>query len=108
MTARLIRLIDQTSNEVARLNVALVGDLYRGSIDLDGTPAHLRRLFEEFEEAVEGQMFSIADEIEQKIGEIPLRVIFANGREAVVDDLQVFPSTNRISFKSREESKIAT
>ena len=108
MTARPIRLIDQTSNEVARLNVALVGDLYRGSIDLDGTPAHLRRLFQDFEESVEGQMFSIADEIEQKISAIPLRVIFANGREAVVDDLQVFPSTNRVSFKARERSEVVT
>ena len=108
MTARPIRLVDQTSTDVACLNVALVGDIYRGSICLDETPAHLRRLFEEFEESVEGQMFTLADEIEQKISVIPLKVIFANGREAAVEDLQVFPSTNRVSFKARETSKITS
>ena len=108
MPARAIRLVDQSASDVARLNVALVGDVYRGSICLDETPPHLRRLFEEFEESVEGQMFTLADEIEQKIAVIPLKVIFANGREAAVEDLQVFPSTNRVSFKARETSKIAT
>ena len=37
-----------------------------------------------------------------KIGAIPLRVVFENGVEAGVTDLQVFPSTHAVSFRTRE------
>jgi len=83
------------------LNVALLGDRYCGTICLDAAPPELKQLFEEFEENVEGQMFSLADEIEDKIAQIPLKVVFANGLEAWVEDLQVYPSTKRVSFKLR-------
>lgn len=49
---------------------------------------------------VEGQVFSVADEIEDQIAKVQLKVAFANGSEAYVEDLQVYPSTNRVSFKT--------
>jgi hypothetical protein len=52
-------------------------------------------------------MFSLADEIEEKIGAIPLRVVFPNGLTAYVDDLQVYPNTKRVSFKVRQTSASA-
>jgi hypothetical protein len=52
-------------------------------------------------------MYSLADEIEDSIGKIPLRVAFADGMEAYVEDLQVYPSTKRVSFKIRQASKAA-
>lgn len=107
MTDQPINLVDQSSARIADLNVSLTGDLYSGTISLDATPPQLKRLFEEFEEIVEGQMFSLADEVEEKIGAIPLRVVFGNGMEAYVQDLQVFPSTNRVSFKIRQKSTAA-
>lgn len=99
MTTQPIYLVDQSSARVAVLNVALIGDHYRGTICLDATPPELKHLFEEFEENVEGQMFSLADEVEEKIGEVPLKVVFPNGMEACVEELHVYPSTNRVSFK---------
>src|SRR3954471_6130778 len=107
MTAQPTYLVDQSSARIAVLNVTLTGDLYSGTICLDATPPQLQRLFEEFEEIVEGQMFSLADQIEEKIGAIPLRVVFANGMEAYVEDLQVYPSTKRVSFKLRQASAAA-
>src|SRR5262245_14411411 len=107
MTTQLIYLIDRSSARVAALNVELSGDLYRGTICLEGTPAELRQLFEEFEENVEGQMFNLADEIEEKIGAIPLRILYSNAMEAFVQDLQVYPSTKRVSFKVRQTSTAA-
>lgn len=107
MTTRPIYLIDQDSDRVADLDVSLVGDLYRGTISLDATPPQLKHLFEEFEELVEGQVFNLADEIEEKIGEYSLRVVYANGSEVPVDDLQVYPSTKRVSFKTRQVATLA-
>jgi hypothetical protein len=107
MTTQPIYLVDQSAKMVAGLNLEPGDDLYRGTICLDATPPELKRLFEEFEENVEGQMFSLADEIEEKIGAIPLRVVFPNGLTAYVDDLQVYPSTKRVSFKVRQASAAA-
>jgi hypothetical protein len=107
MTDQPMYLVDQSSKRVAVLHVAPTGDRYRGTIWLDATPAQLKHLFEEFEENVEGQMFSLADEVEEQIGMIPLRVVFANGTEAYVEDLQVYPSTQRVSFKIRQASPAA-
>jgi hypothetical protein len=107
MTTQPIYLIDQSAKTVAVLNVEHGDDVYCGTICLDATPPELKHLFEEFEENVEGQMFSLADEIEEKIGVIPLRVVFPNGLAAYVDDLQVYPSTKRVSFKVRQASAAA-
>jgi hypothetical protein len=95
-------LVDHSATVVAVLNVELIGDRYRGTICLDGTPPELKRLFQEFEENVEGQMISLADEVEGKIDVIPLRAVFPDGREENVEDLQVYPSTERVSFKVRQ------
>ena len=102
MTTQLIYLVDPSSTRVATLHVEPAGEGYRGTVCLDATPPELLRLFEEFEENVEGQMFTLADEIEEKIGGIPLKVVFPNGTEAYVEELQVYPSTKRVSFKVRQ------
>ena len=108
MTTQPIYLVDQSSKRVAILHVAPNGDGYHGTICLDCTPSELKRLFEEFEENVEGQMFSLADEIEEKIGSIPLKAVLPNGVEVCVADLQVYPSTKRVSFKVRHVSAAAS
>lgn len=104
MTTQTVYRIDQSSTKIAVLHVEPSGDHYRGTICLDATPPELANLFQEFEENIEGQMFSLADEVEEKIGAIPLRVVFPNGIEAYVDDLQVYPNTKRVSFKVRQAS----
>lgn len=102
MTHRPTNLIDASSARVAALDVRFHDGHFEGAISLDATPPHLRQLFEQFEEIVEGQMFSLLDEIEEKIGAIPLRAVFDDGAEAQVADLQVFPRTRAVSFTTRQ------
>src|SRR5438876_9948020 len=82
MSNRPLYLIDRTSVRIASLDVQFRDDHFEGAISLDSIPLQLRQLFEEFEEIVEGQMFSLLDDIEEKIAAIPLRVVFENGAEA--------------------------
>ncbi len=57
-------------------------------------------VFDEFEEIVNGQMFSFLDEIEGKIAVLSLKAAFdSNGSEVSVEELQVYPSTGDVSFK---------
>jgi hypothetical protein len=107
MSVQPVYLIDEASRKIAALEVARDGDLYTGTICLDAVPPRLLHLFQEFEEFVEGQMFTLADEVEEKLAAVPLRVEFANGLDAVVEDLQVYPSTKRVSFKTRQVTPTA-
>ena len=107
MTFQPVHLVDQTSTRIACLSIQPTGDRYSGTISLNAMPPQLKHLFEEFEEMVEGQMFSLADEIEEKIAALPLKVVFENGTEAEVEDLQIYPSTKRVSFKTRQPATVA-
>jgi len=69
-------MIDQCRDVVALAQVTERGECFAGLIDLSQMPANLRRKFEEYEEIVNGQMFSLLDEIEEQIGAIPLKVVF--------------------------------
>ena len=106
MQAQRAYLLDKFSAKVATLDVTQDGDLYSGTIRLDSTPPELIDLFQQFEEMVENQVFSIADEIEERIEAFRLRVAFANGLGAEVADLQVYPSTNAVSFKIRQPATV--
>ena len=102
MTHRPTHLIDASSTKVAVLDVRFHDGHFEGAISLDATPPHLQQLFEQFEEIVEGQMFSLLDEIEEKIGTVALRAVFDDGSEAQVADLQIFPRTRAVSFTTRQ------
>ena len=64
-----VKLIDKSRTIVAAAQMADEDSHYGGTIDLASSPADLRVLFDEFEEAVNGQMFSFADDIQAKIGQ---------------------------------------
>src|SRR5688572_30330903 len=104
MTRKPINLIDQSVAKVAALDVQFRDGHYEGTVSLDSAPPQLQQLFEQFEEIVEGQMFGLLDDIEEKIETISLRVRFDDGAEAHIEDLQVFPSTNAVSFKTRQSA----
>ena len=99
MTARTVKFVDPDRNVLAVAHVADEGDHYGGTIDLRETPAALHALFDEFEEVVNGQMFSFLDQIQEKMTRLSLRAVFDSGVEVDVKDLQVFPSTGDVSFK---------
>ena len=94
-----VKLIDKSRTTVAAAQMADENTHFGGTIDLASTPPALRALFDEFEEAVNDQRFSIADEIQAKIGSYGIKAHFDDGLEAEVKDLQVFPSTGDVSFK---------
>lgn len=99
MDLRPVRLLDRSSVPLGAIEVADVGKTYRGTVSLESAPPSVRELFAEFEACVEGQMFGLADELEHRIAALGCRVAFADGTAAPVEDLQVYPSTGRISFK---------
>lgn len=99
MNPRTVKLIDPARNVLAVARVSLQRDHYEGEIDLHALPDSAREVFNEFEEIVNGQMFSFLDEIQQKIVGLDLRILLENGHEALIQDLQVFPSTRAVSFK---------
>jgi hypothetical protein len=88
---------------VATAQVVKQGEGFTGWIDLSPMPTSLQQKFLEYEEIVNGQMFSLLDEIEEQIRALLLKIRFDTGHEAVIEDLQIYPSTNRISFKFVKE-----
>ena len=94
-----IKLIDRSRTIVASAQMADEDIHYSGTIDLASTLPALRALFDEFEEAVSGQVFSFADEVQAKISSYGIRACFDDGLEAEVNDLQVFPTAGDVSFK---------
>ncbi len=99
MITKSVQLIDQSRTILATAQVADEGDHYGGTIDLRMTPVELRALFDEFEEIVNGQMFVFLDDIQEKIGALPIKAVFDDGSEVYVKDLQVFPSTGDVSLR---------
>jgi hypothetical protein len=99
METRSVKLIDHSGHLVATAQVADKGTHYGGTIDLRPTPEPLHALFEEFDELVNTQVFSLVDEVDEKISAFGIRAVFDDGREVEIVDLQVYPSTGGVSFK---------
>jgi hypothetical protein len=99
MTSQRVTLIDQKRQVIARAEIAERDGAFVGWIDLSLMPVPLRQLFEEYEEIVDTQTFSLLDEIEEKIQNLHLKVIFDDGYEAALVDVQIYPSTNKVSFQ---------
>jgi hypothetical protein len=99
MQTQTVRLIGQAGQVLATAQVADEGAHYGGTIDLRQTPPKVRALFDEFEEIVNGQMFSFLDEVQGRIGLLDIKASFDDGEEVEIKDLQVFPSTCDLSFK---------
>jgi hypothetical protein len=99
MISQRVTLIDQGRQVVATAQVTEQDGSFIGRIDLSPMPVSLRRLFEEYEEIVYTHIFSLLDEIEEKIANLHLKVIFEDGYEAALVDVQIYPSTNKVSFQ---------
>jgi hypothetical protein len=104
MNSKAVKIIDPCREVVATAQVVRQGNRFVGVIDLDPTPPDLLQQFEEYEEIVNGQEFSLLDQIEEQIGAVGLKVVFEDGSVTAVEDLQVYPSTGRVSFKKAKEA----
>ena len=99
MILQRITLIDQGQQVVATAQVAEQDGTFVGRINLSPMPVPLRQLFEEYEEIVHTQTFSLLDEIEEKIETLHLKAVFEDSHEAALADVQIYPSTNKVSFQ---------
>jgi hypothetical protein len=99
MKALNTQLLDMRGNLIAEGSVVDKGDYFGGKLDLANMPTETRKVFEEFEEIVAGQMFSFLDDIEDKIESLALKVVIDPGQLLVVKDLQIFPSNGGFSFR---------
>jgi hypothetical protein len=99
MISQRVTLIDQGRQVVATAQVAEQDGTFIGRINLSSMPAEFRRLFEEYEAIVNTQTFSLLDEIEEQIETFHLKVVFEDGHEAALADVQIYPSTNKVSFQ---------
>lgn len=99
MNTMAVKIIGSHSDVFAIAQVSQRGDVFSGTIDLSSMPMAIRQTFQEFEEIVNGQMFSLLDEVQDRIENLLLRVRFDEGTDVALADLQVYPSTRRVSFK---------
>jgi hypothetical protein len=99
MISQRVTLIDQGQQVVATAQVAEQDGTFRGQIDLHLMPLPLQRLFEEYEEIVTTHMFSLLDAIEEQIEMLHLQGVFENGHEATLTNVQIYPSTKKVSFQ---------
>jgi len=98
MTAQRVRLIDQHGQVIATAQVTEENGSFRGHIDPTSIHEPFRQLFEEYEEVVNSRMFSLLDDIEQKIEDLSLAVLFDDASQAKISDLQIYPKTRKVSF----------
>jgi hypothetical protein len=99
MAANKFQLIGPSGIVVATGEVALNEGQFRGHLDSSSMPAAVRTVFVEYETIVNQQMFSLIDEIEEKVSALSLKVVLLDAPETCVEDLQIYPSTGRVSFR---------
>jgi hypothetical protein len=104
MSLQQVTIINQKRAVVATAQVTEQDGTFTGRIDLSPMSAPLRRQFEAYEEIVNEQMFSLLDEMEEQIEAMLLKVVFADGHVAPLTDLQIYPSTKKVSFKAVKEA----
>ena len=67
MNPKTIKIVDPCQTVIATAQVVKKDERFTGLVDLRAMPVYLRQLFDEYEETVNGQLFSFLDEIEEQI-----------------------------------------
>jgi hypothetical protein len=99
MSSQCVTLINPDRQVVATAHVAEQHGQFIGRIDCSPMPLPLQRLFMEYEEMVNTQVFSLLDEVEDHIARLHLLGVFEDGHEAALTDVQIYPSTETVSFQ---------
>ena len=95
-----ITILGPQRTAVATAQVKCQGNQCSGSVKMETMPPELRALFEKYEELVNGQVFSLLDEVEEQISATTFTAVFENGKEAAITDLQLYPRSGSITFKT--------
>lgn len=99
MSSQCVKLIDHERRVIATAHVTEQHGQFIGRIDCSPMPLLLQRLFTEYEEIVSTQTFSLLDTVEDQIATLHLMGVFEGGHEAVLADVQIYPSTKTVSFQ---------
>jgi hypothetical protein len=102
-----VKFIDTSGKLIANAVVARQDSLLVGSVDLQGMPSTLRAKFDEYEQIVNGQVFSLLEQIENEIAAMGIKAVLDDGSEEDVTDLQIYPSDHAVSFKLRTHGTAA-
>jgi hypothetical protein len=103
MTSQRVMIVAPGQKIVALAQVSPHEGLFTGQVDLTPMPMPLQRLFGDYEETVNTQTFSLLDAVEEEIETLRLKTVFPNGHEVALTDLQIYPSTQNVSFKLATE-----
>lgn len=106
MDTKTVEFLNDDRKIVATAQVSEQEGRFSGSIDLGSMPEDLRKTFESYEEIVNGQMFGLLDGIEDEISALALTAAFESGCKAVVSDLQIYPSSGRVSFRTQAPADV--
>ena len=101
MSSHNVRLIDRRGQVVATAQVSNENGTFLGKINRDSMSIPILELFEEYEDVVNARMFSLLDEIEEKIEALGLTAVFDDSSQSAIADLQIFPKANNVSFRKR-------
>jgi hypothetical protein len=103
MSSTAVKLVDQRGVVLATGQASDEGAYFGGTLDLSAMPQDVRRLFEEFEELVVDQIFSLVDDAQDRAVR-GLSIVLENGQTIQPHDLQIFPSTGGFSFRMVDAS----
>jgi len=98
MSSTRVIIVDAGGQPIASAQVTEQGAGFVGSVDLHLMPLTLRQQFDEYEEIVTHQLFSLLDDIEARIEAQSLTALFDDDTEAPLTDVQIYPSTKSVSF----------
>jgi hypothetical protein len=93
------RLFDFLRRPIADVvDVTREGDVWSAKCTLVQL-AEFQRLFHSYEEAVNGQLLSLVDSLEQQIAALEPRLVETTGMTLPIRDLQIFPSAGTGSWR---------
>ncbi len=87
-------------------DVKLEDDVWSTQCILVQVPEFLR-LFHAYEDAVNGQMFTLVDTLEQQIAGLGPRLVETSGQSVAIEDLQIFPNAGVGSWRVVRSSLVA-
>jgi hypothetical protein len=100
MPGKSVKILDAHRQVIATASVQDQEDRYVGTVTTEAMPGNLRSKFEEYEDLVTNQVFSLLDAIEEEIAATPFTAVFDNGSETAITDLQLYPKSGSITFKT--------
>lgn len=99
MQEHFVRFVDPCGATIAIARVVNEVNYFDGTIDIDQMPPNLRSLFIEFEEIVNTQMFSLLDDVQQRIASFRIAASFDSGPVVAISDLHFYPGTGSLAFR---------